>query len=92
MKGSTIFRYVFAARGGYGNASALADAYRQQMGVLRGIAAISGFLMVASIVVRWEDGPNHLTAPLFAICSVAFMLSLGLLMLGLEPIRRFLFR
>jgi hypothetical protein len=28
----------------------------------------------------------------FAVCSVVFVLSLGLLMLGLEPIRRFLFQ
>jgi hypothetical protein len=56
----SIFWYVFAVRGGYGNAAALADAYHLAMGALRRIAVVSGFLMIACVVARWEDGPNHL--------------------------------
>ena len=85
-----IFRYVFAARGGYGYASALADAYRLAMGTLRCIAVFSGFVMVGCVVSRWEDGPDRLAGPLFVVCGVVFVLSMGLLVLGLGPIRRFL--
>ena len=85
-----IFRCVFAARGGYGYASALADAYRLAMGTPRCIAVFSGFVMVGCVVSRWEDGPDRLAGPLFVVCGVVFVLSMGLLVLGLGPIRRFL--
>ena len=71
-------------------ASALADAYRLAMETLRCIALFSGFVMVGCVVSRWEDGPDRLTGPLFVVCGVVFVLSMGLLVLGLGPIRRFL--
>ena len=81
MSWKSIFWYVFAVRGGYGNAAALADAYHLAMGALRRIAVVSGFLMIACVVARWEDGPNHVTGPLFAFSSVVLVLSMGLLAL-----------
>lgn len=92
MSWKSIFWYVFAVRGGYGNAAALADAYHLAMGALRRIAVVSGFLMIACVVARWEDGPNHVTGPLFAFSSVVLVLSMGLLALLTVPLARRAFR
>jgi hypothetical protein len=86
MKGATIFRYVFAARGGYGYASALADVYRVALGLLRRIVLVSGLVMVACVVSRWEDGVDSLSGPLFAGATVVFVLALSLLVLLIAPV------
>ena len=90
MSWKSIFWYVFAVRGGYGNAAA--RPYHLAMGAL--LTHRCGQRVPDDRLRRCAlgGGPNHVTGPLFAFSSVVLVLSMGLLALLTVPLARRAFR